>query len=152
MTRRTRSSSSSAASSSKFDVFEFGRDDEHIENAFSRILSKFSNPRDTRSHDRTSPVTKYNFLQAFARGSKVPPSRDVAVDPIVLSESDDEAKFSTEKPCLKPLQEVDDDRRTCANSCSSDVALRDSADDEVILGFASVVNYCMRRFLNPDKE
>ncbi|KAL1336186.1 hypothetical protein HN51_030597 [Arachis hypogaea] len=146
MTRRTRSSSSSAASSSKFDVFEFGGDDEHIENASSRILSNFSNPRDTRSRDRTSPVTKYNFLQTFARGSEFPPSRDVAVDPIVLSESDDEAKFSTEKPLLKPLQEVDDDgdddRRTCANSCSSDVALRDSADDEVIPGFASVVDCC----------
>ncbi|KAL1289552.1 hypothetical protein AAHE18_20G067600 [Arachis hypogaea] len=146
MTRRPRSSSSSAASSSKFDVFEFGGDDEHVENASSRILSKFSNPRDTRSRDRTSPLTKYNFLQAFARGSKFPPSRDVAVDPIVLSESDDEAKCSTEKPRFKPLQEVDDDgdddRRTCANSCSSDVALRDSADDEVIPGFASVVDCC----------
>ncbi|MED6204608.1 hypothetical protein PIB30_010730 [Stylosanthes scabra] len=129
MTRGTRSSSSPAASSSKFDVFEFGGDDEHIENASSRILSKFSNPRDTRS--RNSPLTKYSFLHAFACGSKIPPSRDVAVDPIVLSESDDEDKCSTEKP-----------RRTCTNSCSSAMALRDSADDEVIPGFAKVVDCC----------
>ena len=91
-------------------------------------------------------------LHAVARGSKTP-SRNVTVDPIVLCVSDDEAKCSPDKPREKPLEVVDDDddddedaggsvrddQGTCANSCSTEVTIQDSAD-KVIPGFAGAVD------------
>ncbi|KAK7302577.1 hypothetical protein RJT34_13469 [Clitoria ternatea] len=155
MTRRTRSSSTSSSSSTKkFQVFEFDDEDEKIEKLSQRMLSKFTNP----STSRSSPITKYDFLQAFAHVSQ-PPSKNVAVtvtaDPIdVDAEQEEEAKRPPEEVTDKPLEVVvvddddDDDedysdsdgstgtgianREKCDNPCPINMAMQDCAGADFV--------------------
>ncbi|XP_047161008.1 probable ubiquitin-like-specific protease 2A isoform X6 [Vigna umbellata] len=114
MTRRPRSSSSSF-STKKFDVFEFNDEDHSIEKVSKRILRKFKNP----SKSRSSPVTKYDFLQAFASGSNCRPvSIDITADHINLDDEQEEevTRCSAEELADQPLEVVtevvdDDDGR-----------------------------------------
>ncbi|XP_052734894.1 probable ubiquitin-like-specific protease 2A isoform X2 [Vigna angularis] len=113
MTRRPRSSSSSF-STKKFDVFEFNDEDHSIEKVSKRILRKFQNP----SKSRSSPVTKYDFLQAFASGSNCRPvSIDITADHINLDDEQEEVtRCSAEELADQPLEVVievvdDDDGR-----------------------------------------
>ncbi|XP_052734896.1 probable ubiquitin-like-specific protease 2A isoform X4 [Vigna angularis] len=114
MTRRPRSSSSSF-STKKFDVFEFNDEDHSIEKVSKRILRKFQNP----SKSRSSPVTKYDFLQAFASGSNCRPvSIDITADHINLDDEQEEevTRCSAEELADQPLEVVievvdDDDGR-----------------------------------------
>ncbi|TKY71507.1 ubiquitin-specific protease 2A [Spatholobus suberectus] len=138
MTRRTRSSSSSSSSTKKFEVFEFNVEEESIEKASQRMLDKFANP----SRSRSSPVTKYDFLRAFASGSK-PLSTDVTAGPIDLDAEQEETKCSPEEVTKKPLETIDgdddddgggidvDNRGKCDNLCSIDTSLQHSADKEI---------------------
>ncbi|XP_027355302.1 probable ubiquitin-like-specific protease 2A isoform X2 [Abrus precatorius] len=146
MTRRKRSSSS-PSSTSKFDVFEFNKEDENIEKLSQRMCTKFANP----SASRSSPITKYHFLQTFARGSE-PLHKLVTADPIDLdAEQDEETKCSPEEVADKPLEVfVDDDdggcsgagidnQGKCANPCSDDVPLQHCVD-KGILGYTGFVD------------
>ncbi|XP_019418791.1 PREDICTED: probable ubiquitin-like-specific protease 2A [Lupinus angustifolius] len=138
----TRHSSSSSAK--KYDVFEFNEEDERVEKTSQEILGKFANPS---TH---SPIVKYHFLKAFARGSETP-LKNVATsdDPIdldneVSSDSDEEeAKRSPEKVSNKnkPLEVDDDDGNGTAadvdhevryaNSWGMDTPLGECADKEI---------------------
>ncbi|XP_068497180.1 probable ubiquitin-like-specific protease 2A isoform X2 [Phaseolus vulgaris] len=103
MTRRNRSSSSSTK---KFDVFEFNDEDYSIEKASRKFFSKVENP----SRSRSSPVTKHDFLQAFASGSNSKPvSIDVTADHIDLDEEQEMTQCSTEEIAAQPLEVIDDD-------------------------------------------
>ncbi|KAK7331759.1 hypothetical protein VNO80_28498 [Phaseolus coccineus] len=136
MTRRKRSSSSSTK---KFDVFEFNDEECDIEEASERILRKFINP----SRSRSSPVTKYDFLQAFASGSNSKPvSIDVTADHIDLDDEQEEVtQCSTEEIANQPLEVVDEDdgrghddgynREENDTPCSIDTRLQLSADKEM---------------------
>ncbi|XP_027930647.1 probable ubiquitin-like-specific protease 2A isoform X2 [Vigna unguiculata] len=107
MTRRPRSSSSSL-STKKFDVFEFNDEDHSIEKVSKKILRKFQNP----SRSRSSPVTKYDFLQAFASGSNSRPvSIDITADHIDLDDEQEEevTRCSAKELADQPLEVVVDD-------------------------------------------
>ncbi|RDX60846.1 putative ubiquitin-like-specific protease 2A, partial [Mucuna pruriens] len=137
MTRRTRSSSSSS-STKKFQVFEFNDEEENVEKDSQRILDKFANP--SRSH--SSPITKYDFLQAFA-GASESLSIDVTADPIDLDaepEKEEETKCSPAEFTNKPLEAVDNDdgggidvdnQGIYGNPCSIDMPLQYCDDKEV---------------------
>ncbi|KAG4948315.1 hypothetical protein JHK86_041554 [Glycine max] len=147
MTRRTRSSSSSSSSTKKFEVFEFNDEDENVEKTSRRILRKLANPSTSRS--RSSPVTKYDFLQAFASGTNSKPlSNDVTADPIDLDseQEEDEMERSPVEVANKPLEVVVDDsddgdggrghdvvdnQGKCDIPCSIDTLLQHSADEEI---------------------
>ncbi|XP_014518869.1 probable ubiquitin-like-specific protease 2A isoform X4 [Vigna radiata var. radiata] len=139
MTRRPRSSSSSF-STKKFDVFEFNEEDHSIEKVSKRILRKFQNP----SKSRSSSITKYDFLQAFASGSNCRPvSIDITADHIDLDDEQEEevTRCSVEKLADQPLEVVDDDdgrehddgydREKIDTQSSIDTPLPLSADKEI---------------------
>ncbi|KAJ1434905.1 Ulp1 protease family, C-terminal catalytic domain [Sesbania bispinosa] len=85
------------------------------------MLFRFTNPNKSRS----SPITKYAFLEAFTRGSE-PPSKHVTTDTINLdNEQEEEAKCSPEEVSNKPLEGKH------ANACSMDVPLQHFADKEI---------------------
>ncbi|WVY92773.1 hypothetical protein V8G54_031861 [Vigna mungo] len=139
MTRRPRSSSSSF-STKKFDVFEFNEEDHSIEKVSKRILRKFQNP----SKSRSSPITKYDFLQAFTSGSNCRPvSIDITADHINLDDEQEEevSRCSMEELADQPLEVVDDDdgrehddgydREKIDTQSSIDTPLPLSADKEI---------------------
>ncbi|XP_012568674.1 probable ubiquitin-like-specific protease 2A isoform X2 [Cicer arietinum] len=137
MTQRT-----SSSSINKFDVFEFNEEEEKVS---SKMFSKFTNPNKPRS----SPISKYDFLQAFAQSSK-PPSKSVPVDPIDLDDEQDdeeETKCSQEKVFNKRL-EIDDDEDDDTgidnhgkngNACLMDSPLQHVAD-KAITGYAECID------------
>ncbi|XP_061370838.1 probable ubiquitin-like-specific protease 2A isoform X2 [Gastrolobium bilobum] len=143
MTRCKQSCSSSATK--KFEVFEFNEDEEEIEKVSQMMLDKFTNP----SKSCSSPITKYDFLQAFARGSQ-PLSKHVTGDPIDLdAEEEEETKCSQEEVTNKSLEVDDDDgvggsgtsidnQDKCANSCSINIPLQNCTDEE-ITGYTDIV-------------
>lgn len=79
------------SSSKKYSVFEFNEEEERIEKASRNMLGKYTG----------TPVTKYNFLHCFARGTKAQqkdnnnkPLDVDAIDDAVTAPSD----FSNDKP------------------------------------------------------
>ncbi|KAK7246708.1 hypothetical protein RIF29_41578 [Crotalaria pallida] len=110
---------SSSSSTNKFDVFEMGEEDDRIEKTSHKLMRKFLNP------SAKAPITKYQFLEVFARGSETTLKNSVPTDPIniddeVSSESDEEeAKCLPEKVTVtnenKPV-EVDEGGGTDAGA------------------------------------
>ncbi|KAI5448374.1 hypothetical protein KIW84_015697, partial [Lathyrus oleraceus] len=107
MTQRTFSSSSSPIN--KFDVFNFDDEEENIEKVSEKMIEKFKNPNNPTS----PPISKYQFLEAFAHGSQSErQSKHFPVEPIDLDDDlddEEEGKFTTEEVLDKPLEVKDDD-------------------------------------------
>ncbi|CAK8530321.1 unnamed protein product [Lathyrus sativus] len=149
MTQRTFSSSSSSIN--KFDVFNFDDEEENIEKVSEKMIGKFKNPNNPTS----PPISKYQFLEAFAHGSQSEhQSKHFPVEPIDLDDDleddEEEGKFTTEEVFNQPLEvdnddDVDDvgdddeveEDDTCidnqaknANACSIDSSLQYFADKD----------------------
>ncbi|KAK7412170.1 hypothetical protein VNO78_03619 [Psophocarpus tetragonolobus] len=130
MTRRNQSSTSS--STKKFQVFEFNDEDESIEKASRRILRKFANPS---TSSRSSPVTKYDFLQAFACGTK--PASIHTADPIDLDSEQEEVTSGSSNKLFKLVDDDHDgghhvaNQGKCDNPSSIVSPLQHSADKDI---------------------
>ncbi|XP_059653242.1 probable ubiquitin-like-specific protease 2B isoform X2 [Cornus florida] len=109
------------SSSNRFKVYEFNEGDEQIEKESAKLFKKFGNPK---SDD--SALTKYDFLQCFARELKTG-QKDSSNEPLVMETCNGAFKKWTSDNGPFRINPSNDD---CIELSSSSTSVSDTAENE----------------------